>query len=294
MSKKYFWLKLKDDFFTDKKIKKLRKIAGGDTYTIIYLKMQLLSLKNDGYLIFDELTSEFYEEIALELDEDEDNVKFTLMYLMNVGLVEEVDEKSLAMIETIGNIGKESESAKRVRALRERQKNEQLALQCNVTSVTEDVTLNVTEVTCNIEKEKEKDIEKEIKNKTVQQVEQNPIDEQFETWWKLYPRKMDKKAAKTKFKTAIKNNSFEVIMNGTRSYNDYIAFSNTQKEYIKLATTFLNQESFLNDYRELMVPKQRNNNYGHQPYVSQSHQQAFYGIEEEKEIIEVNLEDLPF
>ena len=36
--KKYYWLKLKEDFFRDKKIKKLRKIAGGDTYTIIYLK----------------------------------------------------------------------------------------------------------------------------------------------------------------------------------------------------------------------------------------------------------------
>ena len=44
--KKYYWLKLKDDFFRDKKMKKLRNIAGGDTYTIIYLKMQLLSLKN--------------------------------------------------------------------------------------------------------------------------------------------------------------------------------------------------------------------------------------------------------
>ena len=39
-NKKFFWLKLKEDFFRDKRIKKLRKIAGGDTYTIIYLKLQ--------------------------------------------------------------------------------------------------------------------------------------------------------------------------------------------------------------------------------------------------------------
>ena len=43
-TKKYYWLKLNEGFFRDKKIKKLRKIAGGDTYTVIYLKMQLLSL----------------------------------------------------------------------------------------------------------------------------------------------------------------------------------------------------------------------------------------------------------
>ena len=47
MAKKYFWLKLKDNFFKQKSIKKLRKMAGGDTFTIIYLKMQLLSLTNE-------------------------------------------------------------------------------------------------------------------------------------------------------------------------------------------------------------------------------------------------------
>ena len=53
MGKRYYWLKLPDDFFRQKPIKKLRKIAGGDTYTIIYLKMLLISLKNEGKLYFD-------------------------------------------------------------------------------------------------------------------------------------------------------------------------------------------------------------------------------------------------
>ena len=44
-NKRYYWLKLKDDFFRQPKIKKLRQIAGGDTYTVIYLKLQLLSLQ---------------------------------------------------------------------------------------------------------------------------------------------------------------------------------------------------------------------------------------------------------
>ena len=42
MAKRYYWLKLPDGFFRQKAIKKLRKIAGGDTYTIIYLKMLLV------------------------------------------------------------------------------------------------------------------------------------------------------------------------------------------------------------------------------------------------------------
>ena len=42
MAKQYYWLQLKEDFFRQKEIKLLRKIAGGDTYTIIYLKMMLV------------------------------------------------------------------------------------------------------------------------------------------------------------------------------------------------------------------------------------------------------------
>lgn len=40
--KRYWWLKLPEDFFNQIEIKLLRKIAGGDTYTIIYQKMLLL------------------------------------------------------------------------------------------------------------------------------------------------------------------------------------------------------------------------------------------------------------
>lgn len=50
MGKRYWWLKLPENFFDAIEIKKLRRIAGGDTYTIIYLKMMLLSLKNNGYI----------------------------------------------------------------------------------------------------------------------------------------------------------------------------------------------------------------------------------------------------
>ena len=52
-NKRYYWLKLPKNFFTQKEIKKLRSIAGGDTYTIIYLKMALLSITDGGKLFFD-------------------------------------------------------------------------------------------------------------------------------------------------------------------------------------------------------------------------------------------------
>lgn len=118
MAKKYFWLKLKDDFFRQKEIKKLRRIAGGDTYTIIYLKLQLLSVKTEGKLVFEGIEDTFAEELALELDEDVENVKITLMFLQKHGLIVEIEEDEFLLTETLKNIGSESESTERMRKMR--------------------------------------------------------------------------------------------------------------------------------------------------------------------------------
>ena len=147
--KKYYWLKLKEDFFRDKRIKKLRSIAGGDTYTLIYLKLQLLSLKNDGELFFEGVEDNFIEEIALEIDEDFENVKVTIMFLLKNGLIEEVSEDVYILIETKKCIGKESASTERVRKSRANRKDN--LLQCNT-----------DETKCNTEIEIELELEKDI------------------------------------------------------------------------------------------------------------------------------------
>ena len=80
-NKKYYWLKLKQDFFDNLRMKKLRTIAGGDTYTIIYLKMQLLSLQNEGFIYFEGVEKSFEEEIALTINENIEDVKLTIAFL---------------------------------------------------------------------------------------------------------------------------------------------------------------------------------------------------------------------
>lgn len=118
MAKKYYWLKLKEGWLDSKVIKKLRKIAGGDTYTIIYLKMLLLSLKNEGKLYYEGLEDSFEEEIALELSEDTDNVKITISFLQNYGLIDVVEPDEYMLTEVPKSIGSESESAERIRKCR--------------------------------------------------------------------------------------------------------------------------------------------------------------------------------
>jgi predicted phage replisome organizer len=116
--KKYYWLKLKEDFFRQPRMKKLRRIAGGDTYTVIYLKLQLLSLENEGMLYFEGIEDDFIEELALTIDEDVDNVKFTVMYLMSQGLMEEKTVNEYVLPEAVKSIGSETANAERKRRSR--------------------------------------------------------------------------------------------------------------------------------------------------------------------------------
>lgn len=146
--KRYYWLRLKDDFFRSVRIKRLRKMAGGDTYCIIYLKMQLKAIKTDGFLEYKGYEQDFVEELALDLDEEPNDVRVTLMYLLSCGLAETADNVNFFLPYAVENVGSEGASAERVRQHRERK-----ALQSNE---------GVTPVKQISNGEKEIEIEKEI------------------------------------------------------------------------------------------------------------------------------------
>ena len=116
--KRYFWLKLHKDFFQRKEIKRLRKIAGGDTYTIIYLKMLLRSIMSDGKLYFDGLEDDFSSELALDLDEKEENVQITIQYLLKSGLLEMCSDEEYYLPDTKDSTGCETAAASRMRKCR--------------------------------------------------------------------------------------------------------------------------------------------------------------------------------
>ena len=173
--KKYYWLKLMKDFFTQPKIKKLRRIAGGDTYTIIYLKLQLLSIDNNAVLEFQGIENDFIEEMALTIDEDVENVKVTINYLIAQGMLEKIDDYHYILVETLKSIGSETSKAELMRKKRGIEK-EIVKNGNNVTKVLPTVTnalptcyQSVTEVLptvtkcyTEIEKEKELELKKEL------------------------------------------------------------------------------------------------------------------------------------
>lgn len=222
MAKKYYWLKLKNNFFSQPKIKKLRKIAGGDTYTIIYLKMQLYSLEDDGKLYFDGIEENFVEEMALKIDEDPENVGVTIQFLLAQGLMILCDDNEYLMTETQESIGTESDSAQRVRAHRKRK-----ALHCNDT-----VTL------CNTEKEKEIEIEKENRDRVKRKEKEKEIEELFERLWKKYPEKKGKGQVSKKSKERLLDIGYEQFERAINRYKEDLKENEWRKP--QYGSTFFN------------------------------------------------------
>ena len=160
--KRYYWFKMEQSFFEQKEIKYLRRLPGGDTYTIIYLKLILKSLENDGKIYYENIGDDYSQEWALEIEEDEKAVSFLVAFLINKGLMIDCGFDEFEITKTKSLVGSETVSAERKRRQRERERE---FLQFNnVTDSQKSVTLSQVshiEIDIDIEKEKEKVREKE-------------------------------------------------------------------------------------------------------------------------------------
>lgn len=165
--KRYFWLKLPENFFSRKEIKALRRIAGGDTYTVIYLKMLLKSLQTDGKLYFEGVSSNFIEEIALDIDEEYENVQVTVNYLHNKGLLVDSGTDEVELVSMKNMVGSESSSTERKRRQRERERQLVSSKTNNRDNVTPKSRLG------HVEKEIEIDKELDIETEREQETENN-------------------------------------------------------------------------------------------------------------------------
>lgn len=94
-TKIYFWLRLDNNFFKNLAIKQLRRMSGGDTYVLIYQKMMLQSLENQGFIYFEGVLDSLAEEIAMALDENVEDVQVTIAYFQSKGLLQIGEENEI-------------------------------------------------------------------------------------------------------------------------------------------------------------------------------------------------------
>ncbi len=124
-NKRYFWLKLKEDFFDQDAINWLEEQHNGKAYTLFYLKLCLKAMNNNGALIRkvgDMLIPYDAEKLGKITNTDKDTVIVALELLKKIKLVEIQDDGTLYLTQLENMIGSETGGAARKRTKRKEQK----------------------------------------------------------------------------------------------------------------------------------------------------------------------------
>lgn len=115
---KYYWIRLKTDFFQQLHIKLLRKMENGDRLLVVYMKMLLLSAKYNNEIRY-ECDDDFAETLAVDLDEDVEDVRIVLNFLEGRKLIRKTDDGS-TLTEAECAVGSDTTEAARKRAARQK------------------------------------------------------------------------------------------------------------------------------------------------------------------------------
>ena len=117
-NRKYYYLKLKENFFDSDSIVLLEDMKDGILYSNILLKLYLKSLKNGGKLQLDEYIPYTAQMIATLTRHQIGTVERALEIFRQLGLVEQLDSGAFYMTDIELMIGQSSTEAERKRAAR--------------------------------------------------------------------------------------------------------------------------------------------------------------------------------
>lgn len=227
MDNKFYWLKLKRDFFKRHDIKIIEAMPNGKDYILFYLKLLCESVDHEGNLRF---SSEIpYDENMLSIitNTNIDVVRSAIKVFSQLGMMELLDDGTYYMNEVNKMMGSaiDNDNANRQRRFRERQK--ELALQERYDSVTKN----------NESKSKSIELDKEIDNKKEISKEKKYG---FDTFWSAYPKKVGKEKCLNWFLIHRPNDELlQKMLKTIEAYKNTKQWSNPQ--YIPHPYTWLNQ-----------------------------------------------------
>nr|DAT64461.1 MAG TPA: DnaD like replication protein [Caudoviricetes sp.] len=156
-NKKYYYLRLKDNFFDSDELKILESMKDGYLYSNILLKLYLRSLKNDGKLVVNDRIPYSADMLASVTGHQVGTIKQALSIFKDLGLIDVLDNGAIYMLDIQNFIGKGSSEADRKREYRQRIEIERTNVQTNLRQISDK---NPPEI--EIELEKDIEIEKEI------------------------------------------------------------------------------------------------------------------------------------
>lgn len=176
---KFYWLKLKKDFFKRHDIKIVKSMPNGKDYILFYMQLLLESIDHEGALRFSETVPYDENMLSIVTDTNIDVVRSAMKIFIQLGMIEILDDQTIYMCEVSKMIGSETAAAGRKRAQRERDAarlaagNDAEALR--LTSNCDNVTTMSQNSHIEIEKEKEKEID--IEKKSIKEMPPVTLDE---------------------------------------------------------------------------------------------------------------------
>lgn len=148
--KKYFWLKLKKDFFKRHDIQIIESMPNGKDYILFYLKMLLESVDHNGNLRFSDVIPYNESMLSTITNTNVDTVKSAMTVFTELKMIEILDDQTIFMAEVEKMLGTETYWAE--------QKRKQRIGNCPTNVLT---LSNVSNQEIDIEIDKELDIEKD-------------------------------------------------------------------------------------------------------------------------------------
>ena len=120
--KKFYWLKLKRDFFKRHDIQVIESMPNGKDYVLFYLKLLLESIDHEGQLRFSETIPYDEKMLSAVTNTNVDIVRTALNMFSELGMVEIWEDRTLYMREVEKMLGSETSWAEKKRLYRESRK----------------------------------------------------------------------------------------------------------------------------------------------------------------------------
>ncbi len=118
--KKYYWLKLKRDFFKRHDIRIIEGMPNGKDYLLFYLKMLLESIDHEGELRFSETIPYNEQMLSIITNTNIDIVKSAMKIFIELNMIEILDDSTIYMAEVLKLTGSETEYARKKRKYRQK------------------------------------------------------------------------------------------------------------------------------------------------------------------------------
>lgn len=201
MAKKYYWLKLKKDFFKRHDIRVIEEMTNGKEYVLLYLKLLVESISHEGCLRFSDTIPYNEQMISTITNTNIDIVRTAMKIFEQLHMIELLDDETIYMAEVDNLVGAETEWAKKKRIYRQKQKKLEDTPRTKKDNVRQELE---------IEKELEIDIKNNVQ-KSTPKVSKKEIDEHFEKIWKLYPSKKGKGRVSDTKKKELHKVGFETL-----------------------------------------------------------------------------------